>query len=57
MAYSSRITLTVYDLSTGRPIGASHSGTIEYTSLNAESQSEDVVGPLAKAMIDAIRAH
>jgi len=57
IAYSSRVTLTAYDLATGRPFRSSSAATIEYTSINAESESQDVVGPLARVMATAIRAH
>jgi serine/threonine protein kinase len=56
-AYSSRITLTTYDLATGRPFGSSGTATIEYTSINADSESEETVGPLAKKIGRAIRSH
>jgi eukaryotic-like serine/threonine-protein kinase len=49
-AYSARITLTTYDLSTGRPVGSSRSATIEYTSRTAERESEKVLGPLARSV-------
>ena len=57
IAYSSRVTLTAYDLATGKPISSSRSANVEYTSINAESESEDVVGPLAKSVASAIRSH
>jgi hypothetical protein len=56
-AYSSRVTLTTYDLATGRPFGSSGTATIEYTSINAESESEEIVGPLARSIARAIRSH
>ena len=56
-AYSSRVTLTTYDLATGRPLGSSRSTTVEYTSISAQSESEEAVGPLAKAAASAIRSH
>ena len=56
-AYSSRVTLTTYDLATGKPFGSSGTATINYTSINADSESEDVVGPLAKSIAKAIRSH
>ena len=56
-AYSSRVTLTTYDLATGRPFGSSGHVTIEYTSINAENESEERVGPLAKSAARAIRSH
>lgn len=56
-AYSSRVTLTTYDLATGRPFGSSGTATIEYTSINADGESEEMVGPLAKSIARAIRSH
>jgi len=56
-AYSSRVTLTTYDLATARPFGSSGTATIEYTSLNADSKSEEMVGPLAKTIASTIRSH
>ncbi len=55
--YTSRVTLTAYDLATGRPLGSSGSATIEYTSINADSQSKDAVGPLARSVARTIRSH
>jgi hypothetical protein len=55
--YTSRVTLTTYDLATGRPLGSSGSATIEYTSINADSQSKDAVGPLARSVARTIRSH
>jgi serine/threonine-protein kinase len=57
IAYSSRVTLTTYDLATGRPLGSSTSATIEYTSISAQSESEETVGPLARSAVKAIRSH
>ena len=56
-AYSSRVTLTAYDLATGRPFGSSGTATLEYTSINADSESEEKVGPLARSIARAIRSH
>jgi eukaryotic-like serine/threonine-protein kinase len=56
-AYSSRVTLTTYDLATGRPFGSSGTTTIEYTSINADSESEEKIGPLARSIARAIRSH
>ena len=55
--YTSRVTLTAYDLATGRPFGSSGSASIDYTSLNAQSKSEEAVGPLARSAAAAIRSH
>jgi eukaryotic-like serine/threonine-protein kinase len=54
-AYSSRVTLTTYDLASGRPLGSTASAPIEYTSINAQTEAQDVVGPLARASARAIR--
>ena len=55
--YSSRVTVTAYDLATGKPLGSSRSATVDYTSLNADSKSQETVGPLAKSVVAAIRSH
>ncbi len=55
--YTSRVTLTAYDLATGRPLGSSRSATIEYTSINADSQAKDAVGPLARSVARTLRSH
>jgi tRNA A-37 threonylcarbamoyl transferase component Bud32 len=55
-AYSARITVTPYDLSTGRPFGRPQSGEIRYTSINVDRESQDVVTPLARAVAEMIRA-
>lgn len=54
-AYSARVTVAAYDLATGRPIGAPGSGEITYTSINIESESQDVVTPLARECARTIR--
>jgi eukaryotic-like serine/threonine-protein kinase len=56
-AYSSRVTVTAYDVASGRPIGARGSGSIEYTSINAAKKAEEVVGPLAQKAVEAIQNH
>jgi serine/threonine-protein kinase len=56
-AYSSRVTVTAYDVASGRPIGARGSGSIEYTSINAGKKAEEVVGPLAQKAVEAIQNH
>ena len=56
-AYSSRVTLTAYDLATGKPLGSSKSATLEYTAISAQSESEEAVGPLARSLANAIRPH
>ena len=54
-AYTSRITVTAYDLATGRPFGTPQTESITYTSINMDSESQDVVAPLARAVARAIR--
>jgi eukaryotic-like serine/threonine-protein kinase len=54
-AYSARITVTAYDLATGRPFGTPQDGEIEYTSINVSTESQDVVTPLARAVAEEIR--
>jgi serine/threonine-protein kinase len=54
-AYTSRITVTAYDLATGRPFGTPQTESITYTSINMDSESQDVVGPLARAVARAVR--
>lgn len=54
-AYSSRVTVTAYDLASGRPFGTPQTGSLTYTSINAGSESEDVVTPLARATARMIR--
>ena len=56
-AYSARVTVTAYDLASGRPFGTPQSGEVRYTSLSVVSESEDVVTPLAQAAAQAIRNH
>ncbi|HUO83504.1 MAG TPA: serine/threonine-protein kinase, partial [Thermoanaerobaculia bacterium] len=46
-AYSSRITVVIYNAATGRPVGTTKSGSLEYTSLNAEREAKQVILPLA----------
>jgi serine/threonine-protein kinase len=55
IAYSARITVTAYDLASGRPFGTPQTGEIRYTSINVESESQDVVSPLAQAVAETIR--
>ena len=56
-AYSSKVTLTAYDLASGRPFGTPQRGTIEYTSLNADKKVDEVVGRLARASAEEIQGH
>jgi hypothetical protein len=48
VAYSSRVTITCYDVATGRPKGPSQSATIEYTMLTIERATEKALAPLAE---------
>jgi len=48
VAYSSRVTLTCYDVATARPKGRSLSATIEYTTLTIEAATERALGPLVR---------
>ena len=56
-AYSARVTVTAYDLASGRPFGKPQTGSMTYTSISVESESEDVVTPLARAAAQIIRSH
>jgi len=56
-AYSSKVTLTAYDLASGRPFGTPQRGTIEYTSVNADKKVDEVVGRLARASAEEIQGH
>ena len=53
-AYSSRVTITAYDLATGRPLGSSRSASIEYTTRTADRESEKIVGPLAQSIAEKL---
>jgi hypothetical protein len=55
VAYGSRITITTYDVATGRTIGSRGSAKIEYTQLNANREAEKAVAPLARKALDAIQ--
>jgi serine/threonine-protein kinase len=54
-AYTARVTVTAYDLATGRPFGTPQTESMTYTSINVDSESQDVVAPLARAVARAIR--
>jgi len=54
-AYSARITLTTYDLATGKPFGSRGNATMEYTTRTADRESEKVVGRLARSTAEAIQ--
>ena len=55
-AYGSRVTVTVYDVASGRPIGTRGSANIEYTQLNASREAEKAVAPLARKAAVAIQS-
>jgi serine/threonine-protein kinase len=55
-AYSSRITVIATDAASGHQISRA-SGNIEYTQLNASKKAEEVVGPLAQKVVEAIQNH
>ncbi|MCJ7440574.1 MAG: serine/threonine protein kinase [Thermoanaerobaculaceae bacterium] len=55
VAYSSRVTVTCYDVATGRPRGRSLSATIEYTTLTIERSTERALGPLAREIAQQVR--
>ncbi len=46
VATSSRVTVTCYDVATGRPRGRPLAATVEYTALNAESAAQKALGSL-----------
>jgi len=48
VAYSSRVTITCYDVATGRPKGPAQSATVEYTMLTIERATEKALAPLAE---------
>lgn len=54
-SYQARVTVTAYDLATGRPFGSPQTGSMSYTSINVDSESEDVVTPLARAVASSVR--
>ena len=54
-SFQARVTVTAYDLATGKPFGAPQTGSMSYTSINVDSESEDVVAPLARAAARMIR--
>jgi len=55
--FTSKVTLTPYDLASGQPFGSPARGTIEYTTANADSKTEQVVGRLARDVAEAIQNH
>ncbi|MGZ4811014.1 MAG: hypothetical protein ACXV7D_16945, partial [Thermoanaerobaculia bacterium] len=56
-ANGARVTVTVFDVATGRPIGARGSANVEYTQLNAAREAEKAVAPLAQRAVEAIQSH
>jgi eukaryotic-like serine/threonine-protein kinase len=56
-AYSSRITVTLYDLATGRPVGQPQASSIEYTTRSADREAEKAVGRIGRTAADRIRSH
>ena len=54
-AYTSRVTVTCYDVATGRPRGRSLSATFESTSLNQEQAAEKALGPLIADIVQQLR--
>jgi eukaryotic-like serine/threonine-protein kinase len=46
VATSSRVTVTCYDVASGRPRGRPLAATVEYTALNAESAAQKALGSL-----------
>jgi serine/threonine-protein kinase len=55
IAYSSRVTLTSYDLATGRQKGQSRSAMVEYTQLSLEQASQKALAPLARQLAEEVR--
>ena len=55
VAYSSRVTLTCYDVAAGRPKGRSLNATIEYTTLTIEAATERALGPLVQEIARQLR--
>jgi eukaryotic-like serine/threonine-protein kinase len=56
-AYSSRITVTLYDLATGRPVGQPQASSIEYTTRSADREAEKAVGRIGRTAADRIRSN
>ena len=55
IASSSRVTLTSYDLATGRQKGQSRSAMVEYTQLSLEQASQKALAPLARQLAEEVR--
>lgn len=56
-AYTSKVTLTTYDLATGRPFGSPARATVEYTTINADKKTEEIVGRIAREAVEEIQNH
>jgi hypothetical protein len=54
-AYTSRVTVTCYDVAAGRPIGRSLSATFESTVLNQEQATEKALAPLVTEIAQQVR--
>jgi serine/threonine-protein kinase len=54
-AYTSRVTVTCYDVATGRPQGGSLSATFESTSLNQQQNTEKALDPLISQLVQRLR--
>ena len=55
VAYSSRVTLTAYDLTSGRQRGQARSGMVEYTQLSLEQATAKAIAPLARELAEEVR--
>jgi predicted Ser/Thr protein kinase len=55
VAYTSRVTLTCFDVATGRPKGRSLAATVEYTTLNVRQASEKALDPLMREVTQLAR--
>jgi hypothetical protein len=53
-AYASRITLSAYDVATGRPLGQRATANLEYTHLNADREAEKAVGRWAQKIAESL---
>ncbi|MBW3671519.1 MAG: protein kinase [Acidobacteria bacterium] len=54
-AYRSRINLSTIDIATGRPVGQTHSESVEYTALNAERQAATALRRIGRDVAESIR--
>ena len=54
-AYTSRVTVTCYDIATGRPKGRSLNATFESTSINQEQATEKALSPLTTEIVQQLR--